>query len=431
MQNKKNTTEGRRKFIYQTAALASFTIVPSYVLALNEKAPNNRINLGFIGAGRQALNLQKSFLQTQEIQIVAVSDVYRSKMQHFIFELDAWHTTNQSNFKQDCVAHEDFMELLDRKDIDGVVIASPDHWHASMAVRAAEAGKDIYCEKPLSLTISEGCAMVNATRKNKRIFQTGSMQRSWPEFRQTVELIKNGYIGDIQSIKVNVGGSPKPYDLPQETIPYDLNWDLWLGPNEFVHYNHQLNPAIGDDLWAQWRYYKGLGGGDMTDWGTHMFDIVQWALDKDDSGPIEIIPPDGSNYPHLTFNYGDGIVVTREDFGKNHAIQFKGTEGSIEVQRHKLVTFPESLSTESIKENENKVYYSDNHYKDFLDAMRSRKKPIADVETGHRSATICNLGNIACELRRPLYWNPKKEKFKRDSEANKLRSRKMKPEWSV
>lgn len=323
------------------------------------------------------------------------------------------------------------MDILSRKDIDAVVIATPDHWHAVQAVKAAEAGKDIYCEKPLSLSIKEGRAMADAARKHNRIFQTGNMQRSYPEFRHAVELIRNGYIGEIKTIKVSVGGPPVPYNLPEETVVEGLDWNEWLGPNDYQYFNHELNPALGDSLWARWRDFKEFGGGGMTDWGAHMFDIAQWALDMDDSGPLEIIPPNGKDYPFLTYKYKDGVTMTHENFGKNNAIQFIGTEGQIQIQRGKLVTMPVALKDKQIGADEKHVYRSDNHYKNFLMAIRSRSKPICDVEVGHRTATVCNLGNIAYELKRPLKWNPKKEKFNRDNEANDLRSRPMRKEWAI
>jgi hypothetical protein len=174
-----------------------------------------------------------------------------------------------------------------------------------------------------------------------------------------------------------------------------------------------------------------MGGGDMTDWGAHMFDIVQWALDMDRSGPMEIIPPNGKDITALTYKYENGIIVTKEDFGKKHAIQFNGSEGQLEIQRSKLLTTPVTLKDKVIGENEKRVYNSPNHYKDFLAAIRKRSLPISDIETGHRSATVCNIGNIAYELNRPLKWNPKKEKFKNDDQANQLLSRTMKKEWAV
>ncbi|MDH4296682.1 MAG: Gfo/Idh/MocA family oxidoreductase, partial [Cyclobacteriaceae bacterium] len=325
----------------------------------------------------------------------------------------------------------DFRGLLDNKDVDAVVIVSPDHWHAVMAVNAANAGKDIYCEKPLSLTVKEGRAMVNAARKNKRIFQTGSMQRSWPEFRQTAELIRNGYIGGIKEVKVSVDGPPEPYNLPAEPVPAGLDWTSWLGPNEYKPFNNDIAPMPSDTFWARWRYYKEFGGGGMTDWGAHMFDIVQWALDMDNSGPVEVNYPDGQEFTFLTYKYADGLPMTHENFGKNNAIRFIGTSGQIDVRRRNLETTPTELKDQVIGPNEKHVYFSENHYKDFLQAIRKRSMPICDVEIGHRTATVCNIGNIAYELKRSLKWDPKTEKFVNDKEANALLSRPLKKEWSI
>lgn len=423
-ENKSQLT--RRKFIINTAALSAVFIIPRHVLGgKGFIAPSDRITLGFIGNGRQGHNLLHAFLGTGEVRVLATSDVYKSKRDHFKEQVES----KQSS--KGCDTYNDFRELLDRKDIDAVVIASPDFWHAVHAVRAAEAGKDIYCEKPMAHTIEEGRAMVKAVNKHKRVFQTGSMQRSWPEFRQTVELIRNGYIGDIKTIKVNVGGPPVDYDLPKENLPQGLDWDLWLGPDSFYHYNNRIAPALDADFWAEWRNYKPFGGGGMADWGAHMFDIVQWALDMDRSGPTSITPPDGKEHPHLTYRYANGITMTHEDFGKNNAIRFIGTKGQIDIQRHNLVTTPASLKDHKIGANEKHVYFSDNHYKDWLNGIRKRTQPICDAETGHRSGTVCSLGNIAYELKRPLEWDPVKEKFKHDAEANKLCGRKMRKPWTV
>lgn len=423
----------RRQFISNAAALSAFFIVPRHVLGgKGFVAPSDRINLGFIGSGRQSLTLQKAFLPLEECRIIAACDVYKSKVENFSGLVNKHYAKQRTRPRyKGCKTYHRFTELLDNPDIDAVVIATPDHWHAAMAVRAAAAGKDIYCEKPLSLTVAEGRAMANAVAQHKRVFQTGSMQRSRPEFRQTVELIRNDYIGEIKTVKVSIGGPPVPYNLPEETLPADLDWPLWLGPNEYVHYNHQLNPVTGEDIWGRWRDFKGLGGGDVTDWGAHMFDIVQWALDMDRSGPVSFTPPDGKDVLFMTMRYSNGIVMTHENFGKPHAIQFNGTNGKIEIQRNKLVTTPEGLKDQVIGSNEKQVYHSASHYLDFLQAVKARSLPIADVETGHRSATVCNLVNIAYELNTPLQWDPQQEKITNHADANRLLSRKMKEEWAV
>ncbi|MBB3839544.1 putative dehydrogenase [Runella defluvii] len=436
---KKESTVSRREFVGKAASvLAGFTIVPRFVLGGTRPdgtkyiAPSDVISLGFIGTGKQGRGLTTSFLNTNEARIVALSEVYKAKAQLTLDRIKAHYEKNtQLGAYSDIPVYVDFRELLARKDIDAVVIATPDHWHAAMSVKAAEAGKDIYCEKPLALTIREGRAMVNAARKYNRVFQTGSMQRSWPEFRQTAELVRNGYIGEIKSIKVNVGPPPKSYDLSAETIPEGLDWDKWLGPNSPVAFNSELAPPISKDVFPNWRNYKEFGGGMVTDWGAHMFDIVQWALDMDNSGPVEIIAPDGKDHPFLTYRYANGITMTHEKWDWSNAIHFVGTEGEIKVQRKKLETTPASLKDKVIGDTEKHVYKSENHYKDFLDAMRKRSKPICDVEIGHRTSSVCNLGNIAYELKRPLQWNPKKEQFKNDKEANELLGRSMRAEWGI
>jgi predicted dehydrogenase len=257
------------------------------------------------------------------------------------------------------------------------------------------------------------------------------MQRSWPEFRQTAELIRNGYIGEVKSIKVNVGAPPIAYNLAEEKLPEGLDWGKWLGPNESVLFNSELAPPTSKDVFPNWRLYREFGGGMVTDWGAHMFDIVQWSLGMDNSGPVEVSVPDGKEIKFLTYKYENGITMTHEKWEWNNAIHFVGTEGEIKVQRKKIETTPISLKDKVIGETEKHVYKSENHYKDFLDAIRNRSKPICDVEVGHRTASVCNIGNIAYRLNRSLKWDPKKEIFIDDKEANALLGRKMNKEWGI
>ncbi len=436
---KEESLNTRRNFIKTTAtALAGFIIVPRYVLGGKKPdgsfyiPPSDLISLGFIGCGKQARLLSNFFLNTQEVKINAIAEVYQAKAQLLIDKIKGIYTTNsQLGTFSDIQIYNDFRQLIDRKDIDAVVIASPDHWHAAMAVRAAEAGKDIYCEKPLSLTVKEGRAMVNATRKYNRVFQTGNMQRSSPEFQQAIELIRNGYIGDVKSIKVNIGAPPIAYNLPEQPIPYGLDWKSWLGPNEPVVFNDVLAPPITKDVYPNWRLYKEFGGGMVTDWGAHMFDIAQWALDMDNSGPVEVIAPDGKEHPFLTYKYDNGVIMTHEKWEWNNAVLFKGTKGELRVERKKLETSDPLVKDIVIADADRKVFHSDNHYKNFLNAMRTRNKPVCDVEIGHRTASVCNIGNIAYQLNRPLKWNPKTEQFKNDAEANALLGRPMNNEWKI
>ncbi len=422
----------RRDFLKAGAVLSTFMIVPRRVLGgPGFIAPSDKINLGFIGCGKQSGILRRSFLG-EDAQIVAASDVYEAKLEKFKDEVEKWYALRLQKSKFDGITgYEDFREILARKDVDAVVIALPDHWHAAAAVRAAEAGKDIYCEKPLALTVKEGRAMVDATRKHKRVFQTGNMQRSWPEFRQAVQLVQSGAIGEVKQVFVSVGGPPKPFDLKEEPIPAGLSWEGWLGPNVVERpYNNELAPTLEYDFYPRWRNYADFGGGMMTDWGAHMFDIGQWGLGMDGSGPTEITVPGPDAEDGLVYKYANGAQMTHRRTGDNHC-HFIGSEGEVWVARKKLVTTPKNLENKSFSKEDYKVYVSENHYKDFLDAIRSREKPICDVAVGHSTATVCNIGNIAYRLGRNLRWDPKKETFEGDKEANDLLKRPMKKEWKV
>jgi predicted dehydrogenase len=432
----KNTTAQTRRAFLKTSTLAAtaFFIVPRYVLGRGYIAPSDRINIGFIGCGKQSASLQNNFLKTNQIEFIAAADVFKAKRERFIQGINKYNVSQGKEATNNCKAYHDFRELLQIKDIDAVIIAVPDHWHAAVAVRACNAGKDVYCEKPLSLTVAEGRAMVHAARKHDRIFQTGSMQRSWKEFRQAVELVRNGYIGEVKQIKVNIDGPPKAWDLQGEPIPEGLDWNFWLGPNTIERpYNSIIAPTIAlePSLWPQWRAYKEFGGGGMTDWGAHMFDIAQWGLNMDESGPVKVIAPADGAKVGLIYEYANGVQMIHVNEKGGAYCKFIGTNGEVHVGRGILKTSPETLKDKVIGDNEKHVYYSDNHYMDFLNSIRTRKKPICDVEVGHRTASVCNIGNIAYSLGRTLEWSPEREKFRHDSEANALLHRPMKKEWKV
>lgn len=419
----------RKDFIRSTImSAAAFTIVPRHVLGgKNYLAPSDRITLGFIGNGKMGLALLGSLSKLNETIVVATSDVDKKKLNRFIEQANE---ANSKKVNTNVAGYGHYRELLERKDIDAVVVATPDHWHAQITIDAAKAGKDIYCEKPLALTIAEGRAMVNAVRKYKRVLQTGSMQRSFYNFRQATELVLNGYIGDIKEINVSIGEPVRECDLPSLPTPDYLDWDMWIGPSLYRGYNPTLSPPIEDNSWAWWRGYKGFGGGLITDWGAHMFDIVQWALDMDKSGPTSFTPPEQPGVQEgLFYTYKNGITVHHKKWEEDNAIQFIGSEGTIEVSRSFIRSSPASIATLKIKPTDKQVYFSDNHQQNWIDAIKKRSKPIADVEIGHRTATICNAVNIAYELHRPLKWNPQKEKF--DSEfANMMLSRPYRGPWN-
>jgi predicted dehydrogenase len=420
----------RRKFIGTTAVAASaLTIVPRHVLGGNGFiAPSDRINMGYIGVGKQSYTLLGSINGCSEAVAIACCDVDQKKLKKFAETADA--SNKAKNVAAQVTPYKYYRELLERKDIDAVVIASPDHWHAQMVVDAAKAGKDIYCEKPMALTIAEGRAMVNATRKYERVFQTGNMQRSWRDFRHAVELVRNGYIGEIKEVNVHVGEPVKQCSLPTKTPPAELDWNEWVGPSFYRGWHPDLAPVFGDDKWAWWRGYRDFGGGLITDWGAHMFDIVQWAMDMDTSGPVQFLPPLVPADYGLSMKYANGVVVNHKDWGEHNAVQFIGTEGRIEVSREFLRTFPNAdLAKAELKSSDKRVYLSTNHYQDWIDAIKKRTRPVSDVETGHRTASVCNIVNIAYELQRPLQWDPAKEEFINDDFANMMRTRAFRGKW--
>ena len=429
MQNSKHS---RRKFIGNSAlALAGISIVPGHVMGGNGRvAANDKINVGFIGTGKQGRILSNFFAENcSDIVPVAACDVDTQKLDRFI---EVTKKAQKEKNKADVTIrkYDQYRELLENPDIDAVIIATPDHWHAQVAVDSAKAGKDIYCEKPMALTVAEGRAMVNATRKYWRVFQTGNMQRSWRDFRHAVELVRNGYIGEIKEINIHVGVPVVQCNLPSEKAPNNLNWDMWVGPSMYRDFSSELSPPVERDIYPNWRNYRDFGGGMITDWGAHMFDIAQWAMDMDESGPVQFNPPTERATHGLKMRYANGVVVTHKDWGEGNAVQFIGTEGKIEVSRSFLRTFPDaSLAKAELKETDKRVYVSDNHYQDWVQAIRNRTKPVSDVETGHRTAAMCNIANIAYELQRPLQYDPKAEKFVNDSYADMLLSRPYRGNW--
>jgi len=423
----------RRNFIIKSGLSSSiFSIVPSSVLGINGVSPNNKIQIGFIGAGRQGRGLMKNFTEYNECQIIAVSDVDSQKVDFFSEEFE--NKILKDNEKKVYIKKFEFYrEMLQNTSVDAVVIATPDHWHAQMSVDSAKYGKDIYCEKPLSSTISEGRAMVNSARKYKVVYQTGSMQRSWKHFRHAAELIQNGYIGEIKEVNVAIGDPHKQCDLPSLKAPDHLNWNEWIGPVPYRGYHPDLACLLEDKRWGQWRNYKPFGGGMITDFGAHMFDIVQWALEMDNSGPKLFVPPKKNATLGLSYYYDNEVKVNHIKWGKgNNEIQFIGSEGKLEVSRRYLRTSPDkSLKDLIIPKNATKrVYQSDNHHLDWLNSIKNRTRPICDVEIGHRTASVCNICNIAYDLQRDLEWDAKKEIFVGDDSANLLIDRPYRGNWN-
>jgi len=422
----------RRDFIGKsTLGAGAITIIPRHVLGgTGYLAPGDRINLGFIGTGKQSIGLMRSITGCPETMVLAACDVDQMKLARFKTAAEIANTEKLDGGTQVVDTYENYQELLQRKDIDAVVIVSPDHWHAMIAVDAAKAGKDIYCEKPMALTVTEGRAMVNATRKFDRVFQTGNMQRSWRNFRHACEMVYNGYLGDVKEVNVNVGNPVMACELPAEPVPDYLNWDLWVGPSMFRNYNQELSPPIEYTRWPNWRAYRDFGGGGITDWGAHMFDIGQWGLGMDKSGPVEFIPPEIGAKKGLQMKYANGIVMNHVDWGETNAVQFIGSEGKIEVSRSFYRSDLEGLTEMELKDSDTPLYRSDDHYQDWVDALKNRNRPVSDVETGHRTASVCNIVNIAYDLERPLKWAPSHEKFIDDDDADRMLTRAFRGNWN-
>jgi predicted dehydrogenase len=402
-------------------------VVPSSVFGA--EAPSERITLGFIGCGKQSQHLMRSFLDSPGTHVVAACDVDKLKLQRGKGIVEKYYADKGNGSYKGCSIYGDFRDLLARGDIDAVVISTPDHWHAIAVVESCKAGKDVYCEKPLCQTVGETRAMVDAVRLYNRVFQTGSMQRSAREFRQACELVRNGYIGEIQHVTVNVGGPAEDRPLPAQPVPDYLDWDMWVGPAMWHPYNPELAPPISYDDWALWRNHSDYGGGGMTDWGAHHFDIAQWALGMDGTGPVEVYPPDGNEHKVLTYKYANGIPMTRD--GGVNGILFEGSKGKVEVNRGYLKTSPEGLKDLKIAAGQIHLYDSTNHYTDWLDAVRKRTRPVCDIEIGASSVIVCHLGNIAYQLQRPLKWDPQHKVFVGDDEANRLLSRPTRSPWHL
>ncbi len=425
MKNQIKKGISRRQFLGTAAVgLAGLAVMPGITSCKPKVAPLKEIRLGFIGMGRQSMFLLKGFMQVPGVRVLAGSDVYGIKCKRFVKRVTAFYAEKGETAKVD--TYEKYQDLLAREDIDAVVIATPDHYHAMIAIAAVKAGKDVYLEKPLTFTLHEGQELRKAVRENNRILAVGSQQRSDPNFQHAVKLVQDGKLGKITKVHAYVGAPPKPYDLPEETLPADLNWDLWLGPlTADIHYNSQLDPLITLDpdqdetLWGAWRWYKEMGGGFTTDWGAHMFDIAQWGLGMDNSGPVEISPiGDGTEF--MQFTYASGTIMTSEPFDEKltKGVKFIGEKGWLEVSRGHFLASDPTWVPEKKEEDPNVPYETKiPHQVNFIESVREHKDPVVPVEIGHRSCTVCTLGNIACDLKRTIKWDPATETFVDDADG--------------
>jgi len=416
----------RRRFLGSAAVgLAAPYVVGSHAFGANE-----RIGLGTIGPGRRGRGL----LSVPGAQLVAAADVNLP-----LAEAVAGKVKGK--------AFADFRKMLELKEVDAVTVSTPDHWHALCSIHACNAGKDVYVEKPMTLTIREGRKMVEAARRNKCIVQCGSQQRSMKANRHGCELIRNGRIGKIK--KVVAANYPSPWNcaLPAQPVPQGLDWDMWCGPVEPVPYHKDIQTPRAQPGWISFRKFS---GGEMTGWGAHGLDQIQWALGMDDAGPIEVWtegpafdPPTykepagrgpgekACRVPTIFMRYPGDILM---EFGKGPmgGGLFIGEKGSIRIDRGRCTSDPKEIAAEPIQDSDIHLYKSDHHMQNWADCMRSRKLPVADVEIGHRSATVCHLGNIARWLSgQKLKWDPAKEEFTNSPEANKLLDRTRRKPWTI
>jgi predicted dehydrogenase len=391
--------------------------------------PGDTINIGLIGSGgpnvgfRQGFGDAKGISSKPGVKCIAVCDVDTTHRE--------WAA---KEFGPETKTYKDFRELLANKDIDAVVIGTPDHWHAIIAIAAMKAGKDVYCEKPLTLTVAEGKRIVETQKKTGRIFQTGSQQRSDARFRLATDLVRNGRLGKITKVETHLPEGPNGGPFPVIPVPEGFDWDMWQGPTPFVDYVKERTHGS----FRQWLEYS---GGMMTDWGAHHNDIMQWGLGMDAAGPLWVdgkgTPADPAGptcynaFPKFEVHYGypENIEVICTSGGEN-GVLFVGERGEIFVSRGIIRSNDQALLDEPLPDDAKRGYISNDHHMNFVDGVRNRKACICDAPIGHRSVTVCHIGNLSMRLGRKLEWDAKKEEFKKDKDANKMLDRQHRKEYT-
>jgi predicted dehydrogenase len=390
--------------------------------------------MGAIGCGGQGTGIMNAARGQKGVEVVAVCDVDAKRRKE-----------TAKKVGKDCKDYEDFRELLDRQDINAVTIGTPDHWHVLVALYALRKGKDVYCEKPLTLTIGEGKVLVEVAKQTGRIFQVGSQQRSDATFRLACELVRNGRLGKVRRVETLIGANPRGGPFKQEEPPEGLNWDFWQGQTGPV-------PYIKQRCHYEFRWWYEYSGGKMTDWGAHHNDIAQWALGMDGNGPVEVEaigeppPHDGKSYnchPNFTvfyryksdkqpsFWHKDGVQLVCSCL--ENGVRFTGDPGKtlfVSRNRAEFKASDPKIIDEPLPKDAVRLYASNNHMGNFIDCVRSRKETICPAEVGHRSVSVCHLGVIALRTGMRLRWDPKAERFT-DEEANKMLTRPMRAPWKL
>jgi len=422
----------RRRFLTRTAGTAALLgVVPNITPArlLGADAPSNKTTVGFIGVGDHGTGWNLSYyLKNKNAKVIAVCDVDDNHL------LRGKETVNEKYGNEDCFSTKDFREVLARKDVDAVMISTPDHWHTLISLLAIRAGKDVQCEKP-TLTIHEGQVLSQAVRKHQTVFQTSTEDRGVPEYHRLAELVRNGRVGKLQRIEVILPKQPDgPGDPTPQPVPKVLDYEMWLGPAPFAPYTR-------DRIHFNFRWIRDYSGGIICDWGAHLFDTAQWANDTEHSGPVEV-EGTGTHWSgglyntvkdyDVTYRYANGVVMTCKP--GNPSIKFIGTDGwvgntgwrgPVEASSPKILE--SKIGPEEIHLYTNPALEHD----DFLKCVKSRKDPYFPVEIGHRVSTVCHLANIMLLLGRKLKWDPKAEQFLNDEDANKMLDRKRRGPWQL
>jgi predicted dehydrogenase len=431
------------------------SIVPASVFG--STSPSNRINVGAIGTGRISRGHDlPGIWKFDAARIMAVCDLDSHRVDAAKTLVND-HYSKQAGKPYDGVkTYGQYRELLANKDVDAVVISTPDHWHALIAMDAVRAGKDVYLQKPASLTIAEGRLLSDTVHRSGQIFQIGSQQRSSPQFRYAAELVRNGRIGELKTVEIGLPGDPAGDDEPEMPVPKNLNYEMWLGSTPLVYYTEKrVHPHVGYDR-PGWLRCEQFGAGMITGWGAHHIDSAHWGMGTEFTGPLEIwgtaeFPKNGLWDVHGPFRtealYADGVhMIVSGDFP--NGIKFIGTEGWIFVSRgNETVTAsdpvakledPQALAasdpkiiTSKIGADEIHLYESKDHHGNWLDCIRTRQQTIAPVEVAHRACSACLLHHIAMKTKRKLFWDPQKERFHNDDEANAMLSRPQRPPYVV
>ena len=428
----------RRNFLKTTAAAAATaaalpTIVPSSVFGA--AAPSNRVTIGCVGVGRMGRGDLGAIMRVPGVHVLTTCDVdsVRAKA--------AAEMTDRYQKSKSCKPCGDFWEVSLRDDIDAVQVATPDHWHILPAIDAVRNGKDVFVQKPLSLTIAEGRALADAVERYGRIGHVGSQQRSDTRFRHACELVRNGRLGKLLSVKVGLGTDPGTTVQPVMPVPENLNYDMWLGPAPWKAYTEKrVHPEKGYGR-PGWLRISDYGAGMITGWGAHHMDIAHWGMGMENSGPIRIegageFPKDGLWDVHGNFSidyvYPGGIPLNCTDSKKNpQGVRFEGDKGWVFVRRGFIDANPKSLLKEVIGPDEIQLYRNSNHKQNWIDGIRLRKKTVAPIENGHRSCTSCLLGDIAMRTGQKLEWDPATERFTNSEEANRMIDRPMRGPWRL